>query len=91
MGGWGGPEKDQILQHCLVQGLAIVHNLAQILLWGSFQGQIQVSWAVIWFLQSGDSIVVQGMVPGQYSVDHHDSSPQLLGAHPRHIREFCTV
>ena len=24
LGGWGGPEKDRILQHCLVEGLAIV-------------------------------------------------------------------
>ena len=27
MGGWGGPEMDRILWHCLVQGLAIVRYL----------------------------------------------------------------
>ena len=24
LGGWGGPEKDRILRHCLVEGLAII-------------------------------------------------------------------
>ena len=56
----GGPEKDQILWHCLVQGLAIIHHLVQILLQGVFQGQVQVSWAVVRFLQSGDSIMCKG-------------------------------
>ena len=27
LGGWGGPEKNQILWHCLVQGLAIIRYL----------------------------------------------------------------
>ena len=28
LGGWGGPEKDQVLLHCLVHGLAIICHLS---------------------------------------------------------------
>ena len=38
MGGWGGPEKDRVLRHCLVHGLAIIHHLVQVLLRGTFPG-----------------------------------------------------
>ena len=37
MGGWGGPEKDQVLQHCLIHGLAIICHL-QDLPQGTFPG-----------------------------------------------------
>ena len=53
LGGWGGPEKDWILWHYLVHGLAITCHLVQVLLWGTFQGRVQVSLAVVWFAWSG--------------------------------------
>ena len=65
-------KRTEFLQHCLVHGLTIIRHLVQVLLQGVFQGQIQVSWAVVWCLQSGDSIMVYGVVPGQCSVDHFD-------------------
>ena len=74
LGGWGGPEKDQILWHCLVHGLAIIHHPVQVSLQGAFQGQVQVSLVVVQFLWSGDPIMLYGVVPGQCSVNHYDSS-----------------
>ena len=91
LGGWGGPEKDQILWHCLVHGLAIIRHLVQVLLWGAFQGQVQVSLAVVRFLWSGDPIMVQGVVPGWRFVDIMTLSFTSSSVYPGYVRKFCTI
>ena len=69
MGGWGGPEKDQILQHCLIHGLAIIRHLVQVLLWGTFPGSGSglISCGMVFVIR--DPIVVQGAVPGWRSIN----------------------
>ena len=66
MGGWGGPEKDQVLQHCLVHGLAIIHHFVQVLLQGTFPGSGSGLIGCGTVLMVRDPIMVRGAVPGQH-------------------------
>ena len=91
LGGWGGPEKDRILWHCIVHGLAIIHHLVQVLLRGAFQGQVQVSLAVVRFLWLGDPIMVQGAAPGWRSVDIMTFPSTSSSVYPGYVGKFCTI
>ena len=66
MGGWGGPEKDWILWHCLVHGLAIICHLVQVLLQGTFPGSGSglIGYGTVFMVR--DPIMVWGAVPGQH-------------------------
>ena len=70
LGGWGGPEKDRILWHCLVHGLAIIHHLIQVRfrgcsrvrfrshgLWYNSCSQVILSWCKGWFWVSVPLII----------------------------------
>ena len=63
MGGWGGPEKDWVLRHCLVHGLAIICHLVQVLLQGTFPGSGSglIGCGMVFIVR--DPIVVWGVVP----------------------------
>ena len=65
LGGWGGPEKDWVLQHCLIHGLAIIHHLVQVLLQGMFPGSGSglISCGMVFMVR--DPIMVWGAFPGQ--------------------------
>ena len=64
LGGWDGPEKDHVLRHCLVHGLAIICHLVQVLLRGTFLGLGSglIGCGMIFMVR--DPIMVQGVVPG---------------------------
>ena len=64
LGGWGGPEKDWVLWHCLVHGLAIIHQLIQVLLQGTFPGSGSglIGCGTVFMVR--DPIMVWGVVPG---------------------------
>ena len=65
MGGWGGPEKDWVLRHCFVHGLAIIHHLVQVLLQGTFpeSGSGLIGCGTVFMVS--DPIVVWGVVRSQ--------------------------
>ena len=63
MGGWGGPEKDRVLRHCLVHGLAIICHLVQVLLQGTFPGSGSGLIGCGTVFMVSDPIVVWGAVP----------------------------
>ena len=88
--GWGGPEKDWILWHCLIHGLAIIRCLVQVLLWGAFQGQTQVSLAVVRFSWSGILLDV-GAVPGWCFVNIMTLPFTPSSVYPGYVWKLCVI
>ena len=90
LGGWGGPEKDQILRHCLIHGLAIIRHLVQVLLRGMFQGQGQVSLAVVRFSWSGILSWCE-VVPSWHFINIMTLLFTSSSEYPGYIGKLCAI